>query len=139
FRGGPFGGPIPLYRRVVPPNLPGLYFIGLVQPIGAVMPIAEIQSQWVADLLAGRAALPPEPEMNREIARYRTATAKRYRRPAEQAIQVDFLGYVREIRRERRGGARRHRTPPARPPSPPRPRRAPRPPAPPPPRPPTPP
>jgi len=110
FLGGAFAGPISLYRRVVPPNLPGLYFIGLVQPIGAVMPIAEIQSQWVADLLAGRATLPPEPEMNREIARYRTATAKRYRRPAEQAIQVDFLAYVREIRRERRAGARRHGT-----------------------------
>ena len=122
FLGGAFGGPISLYRRVVPPNLPGLYFIGLVQPIGAVMPIAEIQSQWVADLLAGRATLPPEPEMNREIARYRTAIAKRYRRPAEQAIQVDFLAYVREIRRERRAGARRNGTSRAIPASPPRPR-----------------
>jgi hypothetical protein len=122
FLGGAFGGPICLYRRVVPPNLPGLYFIGLVQPIGAVMPIAEIQSQWVADLLAGRAALPPEPEMNREIARYRTATAKRYRRPAEQAIQVDFLAYIREIRRERRAGARRNGTSRAITASPPRPR-----------------
>jgi dimethylaniline monooxygenase (N-oxide forming) len=108
FLGGAFGGPISLYRRIVPPNLPGLYFIGLVQPIGAVMPIAEIQSQWMADLLAGRATLPPEPEMNHEIAVYRTATAKRYRRPAEQAIQVDFLAYIREIRRERRAGARRN-------------------------------
>src|SRR5262249_61815731 len=127
FRGGPFGGPIPLYRRVVPPNLPGLYFIGLVQPIGAVMPIAEIQSHWVADLLAGRAALPPEPKMNREIARYRTAAAKRYRRPVEQAIQVDFLAYVREIRRERRGGGRGPGTPPAPPPRPRAPRGPPRP------------
>src|SRR5262249_38538588 len=105
FLGGAFGGPISLYRRVVPPNLPRLHFLPLLRPIGAGHPIAEIQSQWVAALLAGRAALPPEPEMNREIARYRTATAKRYRRPAEQAIQVDFLAYVREIRRERRAGA----------------------------------
>jgi len=86
------------------------------------MPIAEIQSQWVADLLAGRAALPPEPEMNHEIARYRSATAKRYRRPAEQAIQVDFLAYIREIRRERRAGARRNGASRAITASPPRPR-----------------
>jgi hypothetical protein len=100
-------GEIPLYRRVVPPALPGLYFIGLVQPIGAIMPVAEAQSQWIADLLDGRAALPPEPEMNREITRYRTATARRYERSGGQAIQVDFLPYLREIRKERAAGARR--------------------------------
>jgi dimethylaniline monooxygenase (N-oxide forming) len=72
--------PIPLYHRVVPPRLPGLYFIGLVQPIGATMPIAESQSEWVADLLQGRAILPAEPQMKRKIARYRAATAKRYAR-----------------------------------------------------------
>jgi hypothetical protein len=106
---GAEGHDIPLYRRVVPPTLPGLYFIGLVQPIGAVMPIAEIQSQWVADLLQGRAGLPPEKEMNREIARYRAVTAKRYGRSARPAIQVDFLAYLKEIAREREMGARRNR------------------------------
>jgi len=102
-------GEIPLYRRVVAPALPGLYFIGLVQPVGAIMPVAEAQSQWVADLLEGRAALPPEPEMNREITRYRTATARRYARPGSDAIHVDFLPYLREIRKERTAGARRSR------------------------------
>ena len=40
------------------PDHPGLYFIGFVQPLGPIMPIAEAQSEWVADLLQGRAALP---------------------------------------------------------------------------------
>src|SRR5437764_13298765 len=102
-------GEIPLYHRVVPPALPGLYFIGLVQPIGAIMPVAEAQSQWVADLLAGRAALPPEPEMNREITSYRNAIARRYDRTGGHAIHVDFLPYLREIRKERAAGARRRR------------------------------
>jgi hypothetical protein len=104
---GADGDQIPLYRRVVPPKLAGLYFIGLVQPIGAVMPVAETQSEWVADLLQGRAILPPEPQMYTEIARYRAMTAKRYARSARDTIQVDFLAYLREIRRERRRGARR--------------------------------
>jgi dimethylaniline monooxygenase (N-oxide forming) len=98
-----------LYRRVVPPTAPGLYFIGLVQPIGATMPLAEIQSQWIADLLQGRAALPPQPAMNREIARFRAVTTKRYAHSTRHLIQVDFLAYLREIRRERRAGARRGR------------------------------
>lgn len=106
---GAEGNRIPLYHRVVPPRRPGLYFIGLVQPIGAIMPIAEMQSQWVADLLQERATLPPEPEMNREIARYRASAAKRYDGAVRHLIQVDFLAYLREIRGERRAGARRRR------------------------------
>jgi flavin-binding monooxygenase-like protein len=102
-------GGIPLYRRVVAPALPGLYFIGLVQPIGAIMPVAEAQARWVADLLEGRAALPPVPEMNREITSYRKAIARRYGRSGGHAIHVDFLPYLREIRRERAAGARRQR------------------------------
>jgi dimethylaniline monooxygenase (N-oxide forming) len=93
---------------LVPPKLPGLYFIGLVQPIGATMPIAEIQSEWVADLLQGRATLPAEPQMNREIARYRAVTARRYARSSRHAIQVDFLAYRREIGKERQAGAKRN-------------------------------
>lgn len=34
-----------LYRRVVPPAVPGLYFIGLIQPLGAVMPLAATSSR----------------------------------------------------------------------------------------------
>ncbi len=50
---------VDLYRRVVPPDRPGLWFIGLVQPLGAVMPLAEAQAHWVADLISrrGHAAL----------------------------------------------------------------------------------
>jgi dimethylaniline monooxygenase (N-oxide forming) len=119
---GTEGNQVALYRRVVPPRLPGLYFIGLVQPIGAAMPIAEIQSEWVADLMQGRAALPPEPQMNREIARYRMVTATRYARSSRPAIQVDFLPYLREIARERQAGARRSRARRAIAPRPPAPR-----------------
>jgi hypothetical protein len=100
---------IPLYRRVIPPGLAGLYFIGLVQPIGAIMPIAEIQSRWVADLLQGQAQLPSRRQMRDEIASYRSAIVRRYGRAPRQAIQVDFLGYQRQIQRELRAGVRRNR------------------------------
>ena len=38
---------LPLYRRVVSVEHPGLYFIGLIQPLGAIMPLAEAQAEWV--------------------------------------------------------------------------------------------
>ncbi len=95
---------IPLYRRVVSPEHPGLYFIGLVQPLGAIMPIAEAQSEWIADLLEGRVELPSEETMRRAIKRDREAMAKRYVASKRHTIQIDFYPYLRTIERERRGG-----------------------------------
>jgi len=93
---------VPLYRRVVPPERRGLYFIGLVQPLGAIMPIAERQSEWVADLLEGRAALPEPGRMRREIEREERAMRRRYVASTRHTIQVDYQPYMRTIQRERR-------------------------------------
>jgi thioredoxin reductase len=56
-----------------------------------------------------RATLPPQARMDREIAGYRAATFRRYGRRGRNAIQVDFLPYLREIRKERQAGAARGR------------------------------
>ncbi|WP_037649962.1 flavin-containing monooxygenase [Streptomyces flavidovirens] len=98
----PAGNDIGLYHRVVDPDHPGLYFIGLVQPLGAIMPLAEAQSHWVADLIEGTCALPGRAAMRREIATYRARTARRYVASSRHTIQVDALAYLREIRAERR-------------------------------------
>ncbi|SDI75784.1 Predicted flavoprotein CzcO associated with the cation diffusion facilitator CzcD [Frankineae bacterium MT45] len=98
---------IELYHRVVDPKHPGLYFVGLVQPLGAIMPLAEAQAGWVADLLDGTATLPSDAEMQKEISGYRRSIAKRYVASKRHTIQVDFLEHLREIRLERAAGARR--------------------------------
>jgi dimethylaniline monooxygenase (N-oxide forming) len=98
-----------MYRRVVPPDHRNLYFIGLVQPIGAIMPLAEAQSEWVADILDGSAVLPPAEDMRREIAAHRVALAKRYVPTHRHTIQVDFAEYLRSIRKERQISARARR------------------------------
>ena len=95
---------IPLYRRVVSPQHPGLYFIGLLQPLGAIMPIAEAQSEWIADVLEGKVSLPDRERMQRVIARERERMAKRYVASKRHTIQVDFEPYMRTIHRERRPG-----------------------------------
>ncbi|MDT4974878.1 MAG: hypothetical protein QOG98_636, partial [Pseudonocardiales bacterium] len=92
---------ISLYHRVVDPAHPGLYFIGLVQPLGAIMPLAEAQSAWVADLLEGTATLPSDREMRKEIAAYHQSVVKRYVASKRHTIQVDFLEYFAELKKER--------------------------------------
>jgi thioredoxin reductase len=93
---------LPLYRRVVSPQHPGLYFIGFIQPLGAIMPLAEAQAEWVADLLSGRSALPSATEMRREITAEERKMQKRYIASKRHTIQVDFHPYLRQLRRERR-------------------------------------
>jgi dimethylaniline monooxygenase (N-oxide forming) len=93
---------VPLYRRVVDPDRPGLYFVGLVQPLGAIMPLAEAQSQWVADLIGGRGRLPSYDRMRAEIREYDERLRRRYVASKRHTIQVDFHSYLAEIERERR-------------------------------------
>ena len=45
---------LPLYRRFLHPEVPGVYFLGLAQPLGAIMPLAEEQARWIAQLLERR-------------------------------------------------------------------------------------
>jgi thioredoxin reductase len=103
---------VDLYRRVVDPEHPGLYFVGLVQPLGAIMPLAEAQSEWVADLVSGDAALPSYDEMRRQIRIYDEKVRKRYVASKRHTIQVDFHSYLVELAKERRAGRARQSGPP---------------------------
>ena len=92
---------VDLYRRVVSIQHPGLYFIGLIQPLGAIMPLAEAQSEWIAELIAGDGELPDRSTMAREVAKEQSAMKKRYVTSKRHTIQVDFDPYLRIISRER--------------------------------------
>ncbi len=98
---------VALYQHVVEPRVPGLYFVGLVQPAGSVVPIAERQGRWVAGLVAGDWILPDVDTMRRSIAAEARAVAARHRASARHAMQVDFWTYAGQIEREMRDGARR--------------------------------
>ena len=52
---------IELFRRVFHPEFDDVFFVALLQPLGATMPLAEAQGQWIADYLKGEYALPPRP------------------------------------------------------------------------------
>jgi dimethylaniline monooxygenase (N-oxide forming) len=93
---------VDLYRRVVDPEHPGLYFVGLIQPLGAIMPLAEVQSEWVADLIGGEGALPSYDRMRAQILEYDEHLRRRYVASKRHTIEVDFHKYFAEVERERR-------------------------------------
>lgn len=100
---------LPLWRRTLHPDLPGLFFVGLLQPVGAVMPLAEAQSTWIAELLTGRYAPPPATEVRAEMEREDTAYKERFYVSDRHTMEVDFDRYLWDLARERRRGATRAR------------------------------
>jgi hypothetical protein len=98
---------IDLYRRVFKPEIPNLFFIGLLQPLGAVMPLSEAQGRWVADYLSGRYALPSEAEMRSFMAADMAKMQKRYVASKRHTIQVDFDDYLYELGKELAAGEAR--------------------------------
>ncbi len=96
-----------LYLHVVPPLLPGLYFLGLVQPLGPIPPAAEAQAEWIGDLLEGTAALPDRATMEAEIGRREDTLRERFVDSRRHTLEVDYFGYLRAVRKERRRGRRR--------------------------------
>ncbi len=100
---------IELYRRVFHPDVEGLFFVGLLQPLGAVMPLAEAQGAWIAEHLRGEYALPDAAEVRRQMREDFQAMARRYVASKRHTIQVDFDDYLHALAKERRAGAERAR------------------------------
>jgi len=98
---------LPLFHHVFHPDCPDVFFIGLLQPLGAIMPLAELQSEWVADYLVGEYGLPDVAQMKTTIAQERESMRRRYGNAPRHTMQVDFAPYVKTVNRERRRGARR--------------------------------
>ncbi|XP_007444528.2 dimethylaniline monooxygenase [N-oxide-forming] 5-like, partial [Python bivittatus] len=90
---------ISLYKFVFPPHLekPTLAIIGLVQPLGAIMPIAELQARWATRVFRGLAKLPSTSEMVSDIIINKDSMAKRYVKSQRHTIQVDYIDYMDEL------------------------------------------
>jgi dimethylaniline monooxygenase (N-oxide forming) len=100
---------IELFRRVFHPDIPNLFFIGLLQPLGAIMPLAEAQGAWVGDYLLGEYALPPAAALRADIDADQAAMRRRYVASKRHTIQVDFDDYLHALAKERREGTERAR------------------------------
>ena len=93
-----------------------MFFIGLLQPLGAIMPLAEAQGAWVGDYLLGDYVPPARGEMRADIAADQAAMHERYVASKRHTIQVDFDDYLYALAKRapgrRRAGARERLSPP---------------------------
>ena len=94
---------VDLYKNVFLPDVfdPSLSFVGLIQPLGAIMPISTMQSRWIALVLKGERALPTPAAMRAHLAEEKAAMKKKYLDRPRHTIQVDadlaMDGYAEEI------------------------------------------
>uniref|UniRef100_G3PP33 Flavin-containing monooxygenase n=1 Tax=Gasterosteus aculeatus TaxID=69293 RepID=G3PP33_GASAC len=88
-----------LYKYVFPPELerPTLAVVGLVQPLGAVMPIAEMQARWATRVFKGCIKLPSLASMLQDVRCKQEAMARRYVTSQRHTIQVDYVPYMDEL------------------------------------------
>jgi cation diffusion facilitator CzcD-associated flavoprotein CzcO len=98
---------LPLYFRTFHPDIAGLYFVGLAQPLGAIMPIAEAQSKLIADHLAGRYEAPSPDRMRQSANDERRALALRYVPSPRHTMQVDFDDFMKALAKEHARGRKR--------------------------------
>ncbi|MFD0141811.1 MULTISPECIES: flavin-containing monooxygenase [unclassified Streptomyces] len=92
-------GAVRLYRRVVAPERTGLYFVGLIRPVGSITRLVEAQARWVAGIVDGDVTLPSADLMREEIDVYLKDVEARYGRTEGGAsVQVDVGPYLRELR-----------------------------------------
>ncbi|XP_062919872.1 flavin-containing monooxygenase 5-like isoform X2 [Mobula hypostoma] len=88
-----------LYKNVFPPQLekPTLAIIGLIQALGSIIPVSEMQARWATRVFKGSAKLPCANNIMADISEKKEKRAKRYITSQRHTIQVDFIPYMDEI------------------------------------------
>ncbi|XP_074595859.1 flavin-containing monooxygenase 5-like [Brevipalpus obovatus] len=96
-------GRISLYKHVFSPRLEhpdSLSIIGMIQPLGPLVPISELQARWHVEILKGNRKLPDKETMLEDIKKKRDELDKRYYKSPRHLIQVDFLPFMDELASE---------------------------------------
>jgi dimethylaniline monooxygenase (N-oxide forming) len=98
---------LPLHKRVVPPDLPGLYFVGYFNLDWASNPVYEQQAIWVRNIELGTCDLPPPQEMWDEVRQRRRMIETNFHAAPRMNLEVEYGPYVRELKQAQRYRSRR--------------------------------
>ncbi|KAL4232850.1 Cyclopentanone 1 [Mactra antiquata] len=88
-----------LYKYMYPPDLDHntLAVIGCFQPVGALMPITELQCRLATRVFLDKMKLPDSTTMWKDIENKRVQMAKRYKESKRHTIQVDYITMMDEL------------------------------------------
>jgi hypothetical protein len=100
----PKANDLPLFLRIFPLDRRDLFFVGLAQSVGAVMPLAEAQAKLIAELLSGSYDLPDAAERKRRTERERAEMFARYVPSRRHTMQIDYDEYLLTLAAETKAG-----------------------------------
>ena len=89
---------VELYNRIVPPDWPGLYFIGLFNLNGAANQAYERQAPFIVAVESGEAVLPSPEEMRDAIRRKAEWVRRHYPDTPRHTMEEEPVPYFRELR-----------------------------------------
>lgn len=92
------GKDVPLYLRAFSADHPTLFFIGLVQPLGCIWPLADLQSRLAANHMIGNYPFPPD--MRERIAAEVQRTKSQFYKSTRHTIEVEGHEHEARLRRE---------------------------------------
>lgn len=92
------GNVLPLFKRMLKPEIDDLAFIGLGQPIPTIFPFAELQSKLAARWLAGDWAPPPREQMHEEIKRDEEFHTGHFVNKPRHTMQLEWYSFEHEIK-----------------------------------------
>jgi cation diffusion facilitator CzcD-associated flavoprotein CzcO len=103
------GNSVDLYKRIVEPAWPGLFFIGMINSTTALNLNFEHQSRWLVAHLLGDALLPDEASMRRDIEEKKEYLRRYYKQSPRHTIEEEHLRYFPELARSLRENRARAR------------------------------
>ena len=88
-----------LYMRMVPPEWPGLFFMGFFNTDTALNMVFEHQARWVREILLDNARLPGVPAMRQAIAERSAWYAAQYRQSLRHSIEEEHVRYLTDLKK----------------------------------------
>lgn len=90
---------VEMYKFVIPPQLKHrtLGVIGLIQIVGGLFPISEIQARWFARIINDKVDLPSTKNMYADIKQNSEIMSKQYFNGPRHTIQVDYVDYLDDL------------------------------------------
>jgi hypothetical protein len=98
--------------RIVPPDWPGLYFMGFFNTDTALNMVFEHQARWVREILLGNAVLPDPSAMHRAIEERAAWYARQYKQSIRHSIEEEHVRYLGDLQKTQRQMLQRRRANP---------------------------
>ena len=87
-----------LYMRIVPPDWPGLYFMGFFNTDTALNMVFEHQARWVRELLLDNAELPSAEKMRAAIGARAAWYAEQYKQSIRHSVEEEHVRYLTDLK-----------------------------------------